>query len=318
MPAPGGQQGKSTPAGGQQAPSPGTPTSATVKQAISAATERLRASGSPSPRLDAEILLGEVLGLRRETLYANGELPLDPADQARFEGFVRRREAHEPVAYICGRKAFRTIELQVDRNTLIPRPETETLVEVALERLVHLAKAGADRPRVLDVGTGSGAVALALATEHPTASVVATELDDRALETARLNAMRLGLSERVEFVLGDLYEGLPGGARFDVIVSNPPYVTTAELAGLEPAVRDYEPHRALLAGESGLDFYARIVPVAPTYLVPGGLLAVEIAAERALEVQNLFAATGRFDGIVVVNDLGGTPRVVAGYEKPAR
>jgi release factor glutamine methyltransferase len=291
---------------------------ATVKQAISAASERLRASGSPSPRLDAEILLGEVLGLRREALYANGELPLDAADQARFEGFVRRREAHEPIAYISGRKAFRTIELQVDRHTLIPRPETETLVEVALERLAHLAKAGADRPRVLDVGTGSGAVALALATEHPNAIVVATELDDKALETARLNAVRLGLSERVEFVLGDLYEGLPGGARFDVIVSNPPYVTTAELAKLEPAVRDYEPHSALLAGESGLDFYERIVPVAPTYLVPRGLLAVEIAAERALEVQKLFVATERFENVVTVNDLGGTPRVVAGYEKPAR
>lgn len=290
---------------------------ATVKQAISAASERLRASGSLSPRLDAEILLGDVLGMRREALYANGELPLNTADQARFEDYIRRREAHEPVAYISGRKAFRTIELQVNRNTLIPRPETETLVEVALERLAHLAKVGADRPRVLDVGTGSGAVALALATEHPAASVVATEIDDKALETARLNAMRLGLSERVEFVLGDLYDGLPGGARFDVIVSNPPYVTTTELAGLEPAVRDFEPHSALLAGESGLDFYERIVPVAPTYLVPGGLLAVEIAAERALDVQKLFAVTKRFENVVTVNDLGGTPRVVAGYERPA-
>ena len=307
MPAPGGQREK---------PTPMSPL--TVKQAISAATERLRASGSLSPRLDAEILLGEVLGLRREALYASGELPMGAAEQAHFEEYVRRREVHEPVAYICGRKAFRTIDLQVDRGTLIPRPETETLVEVALARLAHLAAGGAERPRVLDIGTGSGAVALALAAEHPTASVVATEIDDRALEMARLNAMRLGLSERVEFVLGDLYEGLPGGARFDVIVSNPPYVTTAELAGLEPAVRDYEPHSALLAGESGLDFYERIVPAAPTYLVPGGLLAVEIAAERALEVQKLFAATGRFEAIETVNDLGGTPRVVAGYEKPAR
>jgi release factor glutamine methyltransferase len=298
---------------GQQAAPPAM-SSVTVKEAITAATVRLRASGSSSPRLDAELLLAEALGLQREALYAESDRLLAADERARFEGYIQRREAHEPVAYIRGRKAFRTIELQVDRSTLIPRPETETLVEVALARL---AASGAQQPRVLDIGTGSGAVALALATEYPTARVVATELDDKALEMARLNATRLGLSDRVEFVHGDLYDGLPVGARFDVIVSNPPYVAAGELQELEPAVRDYEPRLALLGGESGLDFYERIVPAAPMYLVPGGLLAVEITPHRCTEVQKLLAATGRFEDITVIRDLGGTSRVVAGREKAA-
>jgi release factor glutamine methyltransferase len=290
------------------------PAGPTVKQAIAAAAERCRQTGSRSPRLDAELLLCEVLGVRRETLFADPARHLAPDEERRFEDYVCRREAHEPIAYIRGRRAFRTIELQVNPSTLIPRPETETLVEVALARLSAL---GAAHPRVLDIGTGSGAIALALLAEQPTVRVVATETSDRALETARLNAARLGLSERIEFVLGDLFAGLPPGARFEVIVSNPPYVAAGELRELEPAVRDYEPHGALLGGATGLDYYERIVPVAPTYLVPGGYLAVEIADQRSAEVIDLFAGTERFDDIALVNDLGGAPRVVVGREKPA-
>jgi release factor glutamine methyltransferase len=286
---------------------------ASVKQAIVDATERLRRAGSASPRLDAELLLAEALGVRREALYREPERVLDEREQARFDAVVKRRERREPVAYIIGRKAFRTIELRVNPSTLIPRPETETLVEAALSRL----PAGGARPNVLDIGTGSGAVALALADEHPSVRVVATESDPAALETARLNAARLGLSARVEFVLGDLYDGLPPGALFQVIVSNPPYVTPRELATLAPEVRDWEPHAALLGGEDGLDYYHRIISPAPTFLAPGGWLAVEIAKDRGDEVRRLFESARRFDEISVVKDLGGAPRVVAGRERPA-
>lgn len=286
---------------------------ASVKQAIVDATERLRRAGSASPRLDAELLLAEALGVRREALYGEPERVLDEREQARFESFVERRERREPVAYIIGRKAFRTIELRVNSSTLIPRPETETLVEAALARL----PAGGTRPNVLDIGTGSGAVALALAAEHPSVRVVGTETDPAALETARLNAARLGLSDRVEFVLGDLYDGLPPGALFQVIVSNPPYVTPRELVTLAPEVRDWEPHGALLGGEDGLGYYQRIIPLSPAFLAPGGWLAVEIAEDRADEVRRLFESARRFDEISVVKDLGGAPRVVAGRERPA-
>jgi release factor glutamine methyltransferase len=284
----------------------------TVKESIVGAADRLRRADSSSPRLDAELLLAEALGVRREALYAAPERVLDAQEQARFEGFIRRRERREPVAYIVGRKAFRALDLRVNPSTLIPRPETETLVEAALAQL----PAGRVRPTVLDIGTGSGAVALALADEHPSVRVVATESEPAALETARLNAARLGLSDRVEFVLGDLYDGLPPGALFQVIVSNPPYVTPQELETLAPEVRDWEPHRALLGGEGGLDYYQRIVPVAPTFLVPGGFLAVEVAEERAEEVRGLFEAARSFEEIAVVKDLGGKPRVVVGRERP--
>ena len=286
----------------------------TVKRALASATRRLRERYSESPRLDAEILLGEALGVRREALYAEPERELTADERELFEGFIARRAKREPIAYIVGRKHFRGLELQLNENTLIPRPETETLVEVALEKL---AECGKQTPRVLDLGTGSGAIALALASEHPEVRVVATDVHPAPLEMARLNAARLGLAGRVEFEVSDVYDDLPRGGRFDLIVSNPPYVTTDSLRRLSIGVRGFEPHVALLGGRRGLDFYHRIVPGAPEFLEPGGWLAVEIADTKFIEVMSVFVETGRFVEIDLRNDLGGLPRVVLGREKPA-
>jgi len=289
---------------------PGEP--ATVAEAIRAATTTLEAARSLSPRLDAELLLAEALGVRRQDLFAAPERPLERDEAARFETLVRRRQKQEPVAYILGRRAFRTIELEVNDNTLIPRPETETLVGVCLEKLADCA---APEPFVLDVGTGTGAIALAVAAEHPTARVVATDVHPAPLDVARRNARRLGFDDRVTLLVSDVFDDLPPGLRFDLIVSNPPYVTSEALRRLRIEVRGYEPHVALRADEGGMEFYRRIVPQAPGWLVPGGVLAVEIAEHKAVEVITEFAAVDRYEQIDVRDDLGGLPRVVVARER---
>ena len=288
----------------------------TVNRALAVEARRLRAS-SQSPRLDVEVLLAHVLGTTRERLYAEPERVLGAAEHALLHDLVTRRARHEPVAYLTGRKAFHDIEVGVSEHTLIPRPETETLVEVALEKLREMAEDGRRRqpPRALDIGTGSGAVALAIAHALPGVQVVGTDLEFRALEQARLNAEQLGLAERCRFLVSDIFDDLPPGSLFDLIVSNPPYVADDELAATPPDVRSYEPHAALLGGELGLDFYHRIVPAAPPFLAPRGYLAVEIAEHRAGEVTAIFRECGRFEQIEVRDDLGGRPRVVVARER---
>jgi len=287
----------------------------TVRRALASETRRLRAS-SQSPRLDAEILLAHVLGVRREYLYAEPGRVLSAAETTLLHELVSRRARHEPVAYLTGRKAFHDIEVGVNGHTLIPRPETETLVEVALEKLRELDALGRrEPPRVLDIGTGSGAVALAIV--HARADVRAVGIDVRhqALEQARVNAEQLGLIDRCRFLASDLFADVPPGSLFDLIVSNPPYVADDELAATPPDVHAYEPHTALLGGPAGLDFYHRIVPAAPQFLAPRGFLAVEIAERRATEVTAIFRECGRFEQIEVHDDLGGRPRVVSGRER---
>jgi len=286
----------------------------TVAGALHAAAESIEAAHSLSPRLDAELLMAEALGVRREGLFAAPERPLSRDEAARFEALVRRRRRQEPVAYILGRRAFRTIELEVNDNTLIPRPETETLVEVCLEKL-----AGMDVPEpfVLDIGTGTGAIALALAAEHPAIRVVATDVHPAPLDVARRNVRALGFADRVTLLVSDVFGDLPPGLRFDLIVSNPPYVTAEALRRLRVEVRGYEPHVALRAGAGGMEFYRRIVPQAPDWLVPGGCLAVEIAEHKAVEVISTFVAADRYEEIDVRDDLGGLPRVVVARERAA-
>jgi release factor glutamine methyltransferase len=301
--------------------------------------------------------MADALGMRREALYREPERLVTENEAARFAAYVARRRAREPVAYIIGRRAFRTIEVAVGPGALVPRPETETLVEVALEELAELddlldrelgmgaphaatgrptnrgaggrSGGGVERgvgmhrrrsaprvPRVLDVGTGSGAVALALATEHPAVRVVGVDVDVRALEIARLNAERLGLAGRVDLLQSDLFGSLPGGARFDVIVANPPYLSSDELEHVQKEVRVYEPQHALVGGRTGLEVYERLIPGALPFLEPGALLAVEVHEGRADEVVRIFREVGRFVDVVVHPDLGGAPRVVAGREQP--
>jgi len=302
--------------------------SASVGGALRSATEWLRASGSRSPRLDAELLLATALGVDRAELFRTPERVLTRIEERRFDGYLVRRQAREPVAYIRGRRAFRAIELEVTPAVLIPRPETETLVDVALEALAAVpaggdaaggapgdgpggaAAPGLYEPLALDVGTGSGCIALALAAENPFVHVVATDVSAAAVEVARRNAARLGLGGRLDIRRGDLLDDLLPRERFDLIVSNPPYIPEAEYRILEANVRDYEPRLALHGGEDGLDVYRRLIPAAAGRLRPGGMLAVEVGAGQAAAVRALCAAAGAFAAAQERADMAGIPRVV--------
>jgi len=293
---------------------------ASVGDALRAATEWLRASGSRSPRLDAELLLATALGVGRAELFRAPERVLTIIEERRFDGYLVRRQAREPVAYIRGRRAFRGIELEVTPAVLIPRPETETLVDVALEALAAVpaggdaasgaAAPGLYEPVTLDVGTGSGCIALALAAENPFVRLVATDVSEAAVEVARRNAARLGLDGRVDIRVGDLLDDLLPRERFDLIVSNPPYIPDAEYRTLEANVRDYEPRLALHGGDDGLDVERRLIPAAAARLRSGGLLAVEVGAGQAAAVRALFAAAGAFEAAQERADLAGIARVV--------
>ena len=262
--------------------------------------EAALASSSDTPRLDAELLLGHLLGLGRAALRSRGEEPVPEEVAARFETLLQRRAAGEPVAYLTGRKAFWTLDLAVGPGVLVPRPETELLVEQALDRL-----RGQPAPAVLDLGSGSGAVALAIAAQLPAAGVVGVDASDAALAIARRNARDSWLG-RVSFLLGDWY-GPCGGRRFNAIVSNPPY-----LAASDPHLPSlaYEPAAALVAGPTGLEALSAIVAGAPGHLLPGGHLLLEHGAEQGAAVRALCAAAGLVD-IATLRDLAGLERVTA-------
>jgi release factor glutamine methyltransferase len=280
-----------------------TVTGATVREALGAAIDALRAAGVEDPRLDAELLLGEATGRERAALAADGGAEVPAPAARRFGEMVRRRLRREPVAYILGRKGFRNLDLAVDRRVLIPRPETELLVDLALEL----------RPAsVLDVGTGSGAIALAVADELAGCEVTATDTSPGALEVARANAERLGLAERVRFFEGTL----PPGESFDLILANLPYVAEPDWASLQPEVTRWEPREALLAGPDGLDAYRAFIPECAGHLhryaeQMTGALAAEVGVGQASAVAELMRGAG-FGEIEVRRDLAGIERVVLG------
>jgi release factor glutamine methyltransferase len=267
-----------------------------VGSALAEASRTLAGAGSDTPRLDAELLLAEVLDPAhpdRARLVVERDAPIDPATVRRFAALVARREAREPIAYILGRRAFRRLTLSVDPRVLIPRPETELLVEVALT--LH---GGAV---VADVGTGSGAVALALKDERPDLVVRGTDASEDALAVARANGARLGLD--VAFAVADLFDGDPA----DAVVANLPYV--ADGAALPPEVARYEPAGALFAGADGLDLVRRLI--AQVAAAPVSMLALEIGPEQGWPVARLMRAAG-FDPVDVLRDLAGLERVVTG------
>jgi release factor glutamine methyltransferase len=288
---------------------------ASVRDALGAATDALRAAGVDSPSLDAELLLAEATGRGRAELVAEGRAEVPPDAGRLFGEMVRRRLRREPVAYIVGRKGFRRIELAVDRRVLIPRPETELLVELALE---------VGPRRLLDVGTGSGAIALAVADELPGCEVTATDTSAGALEVARGNAARLGLAGRVRFLEGTIpaadvsAEG--GDAGFDLIVANLPYVADRDWSGLEPEVTKWEPPEALLAGLDGLDAYrALLAPgrdrtssrVAGKTSISAPVVGLEVGEGQADAVGELLREAG-YSEIEMRPDLAGIERVVVG------
>lgn len=266
--------------------------------------EYLREKGVAEGRLDAEHLLAHVLGATRLQLYLEYDRPLTPEELAAFKPLLLRRAAREPLQYILGRTAFRELELVTDRRVLIPRPETEELVGLVLERT-----GGGAGLAALDVGTGSGCIALSLLVEGAFQRVVATDVSDAALEVARLNARSVPGGEGLDLRRGSLFEPV-AGERFDVVVSNPPYVDFAEGPGLQPEVRDWEPEGALFAPQGGMAVLQALVEAAPRHLVPGGLLALEVGADQGEAAAGAMGATGAFQLPEVVRDLAGRPRFV--------
>lgn len=278
----------------------------TVLKVLRWTQARFAEKGLATPRLDAELLLAKALDSDRIGLYTRHDQPLDKDELAACRALIRRRLDGEPVAYIIGKKEFWSLSFTVDERVLVPRPETELLVETALETL--RGREAANQVRIADVGTGSGAIAVALALELRDAEVLAVDVSEAALEVARKNAADLGA--RVEFLRGDLLDPLVGREPFDAIVSNPPYIPDAEFAALPPEVRR-EPRGALLGGADGLRELRRLVEGGRRLLKPGGLLAMEVGAGQAEAVAELLRSAGYVD-VLVRADLAGIGRVVAG------
>lgn len=269
------------------------------------ATDDFRARGLDSPRLEAEVLLAHALGVPRINLFLELERPLEPSELARYRALITRRRAREPVAYLIGEREFYGRPFRVDASVLIPRPDTETLVEVALSRTAPRSLYG----RALDVCTGSGCVAITIARERPTWRVSATELSPAALAVARDNAHRLG-AHTLALLEGDLYAPV-AGQRFELVTANPPYIPDREIDELDADVRDFEPRLALSGGADGHDLNRRVIGEAARVLAPRGVLAVEIMAGTAGDVVEMFRAAG-FDDVRVTNDHAGRDRVVSG------
>ncbi|MCB0831688.1 MAG: peptide chain release factor N(5)-glutamine methyltransferase [Solirubrobacterales bacterium] len=270
---------------------------ASAADALSAATDAFAAAGVDTPRLDAEVLLSELAGIDRATLVTDRELALEPAAARAFSEAVRRRIRREPVAYILGNRGFRHIDLTVDRRVLIPRPETEMLVELALE---------VDPGTVLEIGTGSGAIALAVADELPGSRVTATEVSDGAIEVAVANAARLGLGDRVGFELGSLPDG-PG--EFDLILANLPYVPDSD--GLPPEVGQWEPEGALFGGPDGTDVIAEVLTGFGRAGIEAPVIGLEIGQGQGEKVAEMVRQAGWPEAEIRL-DLAGIDRVVIG------
>lgn len=278
----------------------------TVSALLRTTRDLLAQRGLESPRLDGELLLGHVLGLSRTQLYMYGDREVDTEQRDAFRELVRRRLRGEPIAYLLGRRGFWNLELRVDPRVLIPRPETEHVVE---QVLAYTAGRKYAPWKIVDVGTGSGALALALASELPNATVVAIDASADALAVAAQNAELLGLRDRVKLVRGDLLEPIVrAGARVHIVVSNPPYVGEDDGAELEAGVRDHEPHMALFAGRDGLALIKRLLPQTAAVLEPGGLFVCEHGTAQGEAVRAL--AAPHFASVRTERDLAGHDRLL--------
>jgi release factor glutamine methyltransferase len=265
--------------------------------------------GIENARLEAELLLAHILGIRRLDLYLQHDRPLTEAQLEAYRGYVRRRLKREPLQHLIGHVQFRHIELHVDARALIPRPETELLVEEVL----RYARDRAGALRAIDIGVGSGAIALSIAREAPHVSVVATDMAPAALELACENAARLGLS--IELRSGELWAAVSSDEQFDIVVSNPPYVAEYERAMLQPEVRDWEPANALFGGADGLQVIRALIARAPAHMRAGALMALEIGTTQAAEVGALIEQTMSFENIRVMRDLSGRERIITALRR---
>lgn len=277
----------------------------TVRRILDWTTAHLKKHGSDAPRLETEILLAHARGCRRIELYTRFDEVLSENERATMRDLVRRRAQSEPVAYLVGHREFFGLDFRVTPAVLIPRPDTETLVVELLDVAKPLAA-----PRILDLGTGSGCIAIAAAVNLPNAQITATDASDAALAVARENAERHKVLDRVRFLSGDLFGALESNERFDIVASNPPYIAEHEKETLQNDVRKYEPHEALFSGPTGLEVLFRIVDQAHDHLNVGGSLMLEIAPEQAPAVVGRMEASGKYREIRVVKDLPGLARVV--------
>ncbi|RYZ04803.1 MAG: peptide chain release factor N(5)-glutamine methyltransferase [Myxococcales bacterium] len=281
-----------------------------IKRVLTWAADDLKRRGNDSARLDVELLLGHVLGLDRIGLILHSERPLSGPELSRFRELFKRRRTGEPVAYLLGAREFYGLSLRVDARVLVPRPDSERLVEIALERTRARSMLG----QALDMCTGSGCIAIAFARHRPTWSVTASDISEGALEVARDNAHRTGAIRNLRFVSGSLFTPV-AGLRFDLVTANPPYIPAGDIQGLPVDVRDFEPRLALDGGPDGLDLVRDIVREAPAHLTPGGLLALEIAFDQGPRTAALLREHG-YAEVTVAKDLGGRDRVVSGYGPP--
>lgn len=282
----------------------------TIKALLAWTADHFAKKGLDSPRLDAELLLAHVLGCKRIDLIVRYDEQPNDTQRATFRELLQKRLDRCPTAYLVGTREFYLLPFEVNSAVLIPRPDTETLVDVALE---FLKKRPA--PAVLDLGTGSGCVAVCLAHMAKGATVTAVDVSPDAVAVATRNAKRNGVAERVQFKVGNLFAPVEPGTTFDVIVSNPPYIPPSEIETLMPEVKDHEPRIALDGGTDGLSFYRRLTAECRGWLKPGGMLAVEIGHTQDGAVRELFESCG-LQNVKLVKDRAGRPRVVAGLREP--
>lgn len=281
----------------------------TIGDALQQGSAHLRESGVGSGNIEAAILLSMVTGLDRLRLITYMSRKLSPNEHDEFVTLVDRRASREPIQYITGKSEFMGLEFEVSPAVLVPRPDTEILVEAVLD--AEESAGARDDVLIADVGTGSGAIAVSLASYLRYSRVIAVEISPGALATARANMKRHGVADRIELLQGDGLAPLaPYAGRLSHLVSNPPYIPSTDIPGLEPEVRDYEPRVALTPGEDGLTWYRRFASQGPELLMPGGLLSVEVGSDQAEAVMELLRADGRWDTITSRRDLGGIERVV--------
>ena len=279
----------------------------TIGRILKWTEQYFKEKGIESPRLDAEVLLSHILGRERIYLYVHFDEPLEPAELARYREAIKQRVQRVPVAYIIGEKEFMGLTFKVTEDTLVPRPDTEILVQAAIERL----RARGDAPRFADIGTGTGAICLSVLHFLPKAQADTVDISPAARAVAEENAAALGASDRITFHTGDLLAPLAGQC-YDALLSNPPYIPDGDIAALAPEVRLKEPHTALAGGKDGLDFYRRLTADAPALLKDGGFLAVEVGIHQAAPVAAL--AVPSFSRTEILKDYAGIERVVIAWK----
>ncbi len=280
----------------------------TVREILNEATRELETAGMETARLDAEVLLAFCLNCDRLEFLKNPDMQISKSQLAVFNKLVSRRLKWEPVAYITGRKEFWSFTLEVNKGVLIPRPDTEIILEEALAVGKNIIA-----PRIADIGTGSGAIALALAKELPEPKITATDISPAALKVAKKNARNLKLGKNIEFLKGDLFAPVKGF--FDIIVSNPPYISAAEYEELPRGVKDFEPKIALLAGQTGVEFYEKLIYQSKNHLKKDGWLLMEIGAPQAEKIRDIMQECAFFEDIDVRRDYAGHDRVIKGRKK---